>query len=416
MTAFSRRQVVTSLVGGLSLCSTSLLADEPAYPKLRRGVNLHNLLNWPEARVDGDRTTYVWPAFEASRFSITDEELRALVTAGFDFVRLTVDPSIFIEATGHHAAQIEQHAKGVVSHLLRHELNVVVDLHPVAVNPVYAPAKLVRDETSPEFQAYADMVARVALLLRDFPPTRVAFELMNEPFIFGTSSAELRRWQTMLETLHSKARSSSEALPLVLSGAQGSDRKALTLLNLDAFKRSNVLYTFHYYEPFAFTHQGVARLQTQCLSDLHWPEDDANADEVLARAHGCVAAATMGDAERAKLSLDTDHLINGYKRRQFGIANAAGACNEVAQWAADNGIANTRILLGEFGCVSSGPGQALAGERTQWLRSVVQSAEHLGFGWAYWAYKGLGGMQLVNADSGNLDRDTIEALQLRAPG
>lgn len=414
MTSLSRRQVVTGLVGGLSLCHSPVFAADPAYPSLRRGVNLHNLLNWPDAQVKGDRTVYAWPAFQAPRFSMTDAELRALVSAGFDFVRLTVDPSIFIEATGGNAAQIQQHAKDIVAQLLRQHLNVVFDLHPVAVNPVYAPVNLIGNETSPQFQAYADLVGRIALLLREFPQNRVAFELMNEPLIFGTASADVRRWQSMLEILHSKARSNNESLPLVLTGAQVSDWKALTLLNLGPFRQSNVLYTFHYYEPFAFTHQGVPRIQTQCLSDLHWPEEDANLNEARTRATSCVASATLGDAEREKLSLDTDHLLTGYKRHRFGIADAGNAFDAVGRWAAGNGIANTRILLGEFGCVSSVAGAAIGDQRATWLRNVVQNAERLGFAWAYWAYKGLGGMQLRGMESETLDAETLQALQLHS--
>ena len=416
MHPLSRRQVVTGLAGALCLVRSPLLAADPAYPKLRRGINLHNLMNWPDARREGDHTAYVWPAFQGSRYGMTDDELRALVSAGFDFARLTVDPSIFIEATGANAAAIEQHAKDTVARLLHHGLAVVFDLHPVAVNPVYAPGNLVRDETSPQFRAYADMVARMALMLDGFPQDRVAFELMNEPLVLGTAPADMRRWQAMLEILHGKARSGSASLPLILSGAQGSDRKALTLLDLRPFRQSNVLYTFHYYEPFAFTHQGVPRLQTQCLSDLHWPEDDANADEALARAQACIASAPVGPAERDTLGRDTDHLVKGYKRWRFGAANAERGFDEVGRWAADNGIANARILLGEFGCVSSMAGPALRDQRASWLRNVVRNAERLGFAWAYWAYKGLGGMQLLDPETGTLDAETLDALQLHAPG
>lgn len=416
MKPLSRRQVIAGLAGGLSLCHSPVFADAATYPKLRRGVNLHNLLNWPDAQVKGDRTTYAWPAFQASHFSMTDDELRALVSAGFDFVRLTVDPSIFIEATGSNAAQIEQHAKDVVARLLRQKLNVVFDLHPVTVNPVYAPDNLVRDENAPQFQAYAALVGRMALMLREFPPNRLALELMNEPHVLGTAAADNRRWQSMLETLHGTARSGNASLPLVLTGAQGSDRLALTLLDLRPFRESNVFYTFHYYEPFAFTHQGVPRIQTQCIADLHWPEDDANAEEALARAEDCVASATLGRAERDTLSQDTDHLFYGYKHHHFGMAEAAAGFDAVGRWAADNGVAPSRILLGEFGCVSSAAGHALGDQRARWLRNVVQNAERLGFPWAYWAYRGSGGMQLRDATSAALDAETLQALQLHGPG
>ena len=338
------------------------------------------------------------------------------MSAGFDFVRLTVDPSIFIEATAENAAEIHQHAKYVISRLLGQGFNVVVDLHPVAVNAEYSPQNLVREQSSPQFRAYADMVERMTLLLRDFPPNRVAFELMNEPAIFSTELADVRRWQTMLEILHKKARASNDLMPLVLSGAQVSDWKGLRLLDVEPFRRSNVLYTFHFYEPYAFTHQGVLRIETQCTAGIMWPEDDANAEDVLAKADACVAATSLGDADRAKLRADTQRLIKGYEGRRFNVAMIGAAFDEVGHWAAQNGIAPSRILLGEFGCVKSATARPLGEQRLLWLQTVASNADRLGFPWAYWGYKGRGGMELLEENAANLDQEVLGALQLHGKG
>jgi endoglucanase len=104
----------------------------------------------------------------------------------------------------------------------------------------------------------------------------------------------------------------------------------------------NLLVTFHYYEPFHFTHQGAT-----------WA-----GPEVL-HLHGV----TWGsDADRAKLRSDFD---------------------SVRAWSAAN---DRPILLGEFGAYDmSGSPMDL---RVTYTQAVRSEAERHGFGWAYWQFEG----------------------------
>ncbi len=69
-------------------------------PTLRRGINIHNALNWPQVEKGDGPTRYVWPPFREATNPVTDEEFRRLKAMGFDFIRVTVDPSIFIVTEG----------------------------------------------------------------------------------------------------------------------------------------------------------------------------------------------------------------------------------------------------------------------------------------------------------------------------
>ncbi len=84
----------------LSPALAKTATPKQAYPKLRRGMNFHHLLNWPEVKENGARLDYVWPPFAAPAYELHDAELARLRMLGFDFLRVTAAPSIFIVSPG----------------------------------------------------------------------------------------------------------------------------------------------------------------------------------------------------------------------------------------------------------------------------------------------------------------------------
>ena len=131
----------------------------------------------------------------------------------------------------------------------------------------------------------------------------------------------------------------------IRSGSWSSVRPSWNALrelpNLQLPADRNLLVTFHYYDPFHFTHQGAS-----------WAGDVKNL-------HGI----TWGSAaDRAAVAADFD---------------------QVAAWSRAN---DRPILLGEFGAYEkSGTPQDL---RVAYTADVRSEAERHGFGWAYWQFEG----------------------------
>lgn len=409
----TRRQCLAAL-GAMTLpAGRAMAAPAQPCPRLRRGISFHHLLNWPDVEGEGASLRYVWPPFAGAGHEIGAAELTALQRTGFDFVRLTVDPSIFIAATERQRPDLERHAQGVVARLIEAGFAVVFDLHPVGVNPAYRPEALVDPAAPAPFAAYADMVGRVAGMLRGFAPDRLALELFNEPWI--DDLAKTKRWQAMLERLHARARQSDPLRPLVLNGLQWDSLQGLLALDTRPFRGSNVLYTFHYYDPHAFTHQGVQG-DTRWLGGLAWPADDDNARTVLDTAVAAIEGdGTLSPEAKTEARDQTRRYIDTQLSSRPGPARVAEDFGAVSRWAAKQGVAPERIFLGEFGCVAASGGRPLGAARSNWLRTVRQASETAGFGWAYWAYKGFGGMQLVGEDGG-FDAGTLAALGLPSSG
>ena len=418
----SRRRLLSSTAAAAAVTTAPgaagcvrAAASSTATTKLRlhRGVNLHHLLNWPElASAPNAPVAYSTRPFTDPSHSFDAEEVRRIRAAGFDFVRLTLDPAIHLAAAPQARRALEEVVLDRVRALEKEDLAVIVDLHPVSQNPRYTPEKLVA-EVAPEFSAYVELVGRLAGALAREGVSRTALEPFNEPP--GVAPDMIPRWQTRLEMLHAAARRAAPDLPLVLNGAQWDSPAALQQLNTRPFRDGPVLFTFHYYGPHLFTHQGVQGDITRYVRDLTWPADEGAGQAVLDAALARLAddglaspeAKTQSEAQlRRELGRYPDEAIATRIEQHF---------DAVASWAKRNGVSPEHILLGEFGAVKvAGAAPAQRRSRLAWLSAVRVAAEQRGFPWAYWALRGYGGMELIPKGGRELDKDTMAALGLPA--
>jgi endoglucanase len=393
----------------------SAAADLPCY---RRGVAIHNMMNW--AAVDPSHPDrYVSPAFVGPNYETSDALLRHVAAAGFDFVRLTIDPGPYLQFSGPDRAALDQHMKRVVERLLGKGFCVIVDFHPTSQVAKYAPDKLVQGLDDPLFLAYASVIKQTARLLSTFHSNRVALELMNEPQ-YGWNPATTERWQRLLEHLYRGARTEAPDLLIVVSGARGGDIKGLLALNPEPFLGSHTLFSFHYYEPHDFTHEGVksdtpSAWPWRFISGLPYPAHSGDPDRVWAKIERNILSDPNIASEERRTALQrvrervSSYIASGFDRRQI-----AGDFDSVSSWAKLYGIAPSAILLGEFG-VTRTYGMYRAsdpGSQEAWMHDVRSEAERHGFRWALWVLSGYGGMSLLERD----DSDKLDPVSLRALG
>ena len=118
---------------------------------------------------------------------------------------------------------------------------VVVDFHPNWQVAACAPEKITSSLDHPLFQAYGQMLARTARLLKPLSGERIALELMNEPQ-WGWDAASTARWARMQKIWHDLARAEAPDLAIVLSGARGGDLEGMLALDATIYGASNVLW------------------------------------------------------------------------------------------------------------------------------------------------------------------------------
>jgi hypothetical protein len=157
---------------------------------------------------------------------------------------------------------------------------------------------------------------------------------------------------------------------------------------------SNVVYTFHFYEPFVMTHQGAtwAGPSLVNLRDVPYPSSSEAVAPLL-------AALSDDGAKR---------ILTRYGSEQWSLARIDAEIGKVAAWAARHHV---RVTCNEFGVYRKfAPPTA----RAAWLRDVRTTLEKYNMGWAMWDYQG--GFAVVNKAGGKATPDplTVEALGLSA--
>ncbi|HUO91794.1 MAG TPA: cellulase family glycosylhydrolase [Rhizomicrobium sp.] len=381
----------------------------------RRGVAIHDAMNW--ATMDKAKKTYVYPPFSDAKHPLTADELAEIRNDGFDFVRLTVDPGPFLAFQGAQLDGTYDILRQRVAMIRASDLAVIVDFHPVVQDQDYGPKALVAGSDTPLFNAYCAMLARTATVLAGFHSGHVALELMNEPVIGGAPAADAQ-WQTMEEKAYHAARGAAKDLRLVLQGDLAGDYDGLLALDPSPFVADqHTVFTFHFYLPYFFTNQSaIQNPYHRVAADVPYPAlsrpADASINALQTRMKGWNET---DDQKKADLQSATSQLAQ-YRKSAFDRSTIRGYFDQVAAWARTHKIPTNRILLGEFGVVRK-YGQydgARDSDRVRWLQDVREEAEQHGFSWSIWAYRGYGGMAIVDTDdTTKINPPTLKALGLR---
>lgn len=413
-TVLSAVLAVALLVGALG----QAYAFEPPF---RRGASLHSMMNWASA-VPPDRQAYLWPPFDDPGHRVPDELLDNLVRAGFDFIRLTVDPGPYLAFEGERRDELDRVLLRNVARLRAKGFGVVVDFHPNSQVRAYDPVRLVQAIDHPSFRSYVELVRRSAGLLGALKDPKVALEPLNEP-AYGYDAATARRWNAMQEALHAAVRSVAPDLLVVLTGAQGGNKEGLLAVDPRPFAGSNVLYSFHYYEPHDLTHQGVPAPDLPYrayLSGLPYPALGAPHAAIWRPIEERIRAdESLGLIERYRILRGAQAAVAAYLATGHDRSHVVRDFDLVSGWARRHGIDPRRVFLGEFGITRTYGRYRAADAATleAWLGDVRREAESRGFAWAIWAVTGYGGMALVETDDTTvLHAGTLRALGLRPAG
>ncbi|TIM66589.1 MAG: glycoside hydrolase family 5 protein [Mesorhizobium sp.] len=403
--------MIKTLMAAPLVLAALVLPGQAASFVMKRGLNLDQWTTWPGEDKWGDRRA-ILPYPEWRKF-LNDDDLKALKSAGFDFLRMPVDPSPFLSGE---TLALRDELYDRVRMINRAGLKVIVDLHLI---PSGSSRKIGMGEVMDDpqmFDAYVEMVRKMARTLADEDPRQVAFEPMNEPVI-DCNADGTGLWPERQEKLFAAARSSATRLTLILTGACYSNAASLAKIDPKAIPDDNIIWTFHSYEPFLLTHQGatwagdfipyvtglpyplsaVPRRQLEAALDTIRARIKAEAP--WARQNGLLAY--LGEQVA---SLDTDEELRGTMDAPF---------TRVEAWAKANGIKPENITLGEFGMIRQEYGNAYvmpAEYRAAYVRDMIARAEAHGFAWSVWSYGGAFG--IVDAfDGDRAEPDVMDAIR-----
>jgi len=122
------------------------------------------------------------------------------------------------------------------------DLNVIVDLHHTEFDGKMAGAAAT--------ERVVWLWTQIAEHFRSTDPEHVFFEIRNEPHDIKPED-----WRAQAEAIITAIRAIDTKHTLIVGFHDWNSRQAM--IDSKAFDDKNIIYTFHYYDPFVFTHQGA---------------------------------------------------------------------------------------------------------------------------------------------------------------
>ncbi|MBN2803145.1 MAG: cellulase family glycosylhydrolase [Deltaproteobacteria bacterium] len=300
--------------------------------ELGKGVNLGN---WLEA----------WPD-QSWGVVITKEDINRIADQGFDTIRVpakwepralneepyTIDPDFFTIVDN------------VIKWATDAGLNVVIDMHHHLD---------FFDDPDTWTDKFLGMWEQIAVRYAD-KDDNLLFEIMNEP----NTELTAEKWNILLAKALTVIRESNPKRAVVIGTAEWGGIAAMNKLILP--NDDNIIFTFHYYSPFQFTHQGA-----------DW-------------------------VDGADAWLGTDFTGSYFER--LAMKNDM---DSVSRWSAENDIP---VWIGEFGAFSG----ADMDSRAIWTATVARFAESYDFAWCYWEYNS--GFGVYDQDTQSWNTPLVDAL------
>ena len=396
--------MIKTLMAALLALGALVLPGQAATFSMKRGLNLDQWTTWTgEEKWNDPKAILPYPEW---RKFLKDDDLKALKDAGFDFLRMPVDPSPFLsDETLSLRNDLYASVLDSVRMINRAGLKVIADMHviPAGGNRKIGMAEVMDDPAT--FDAYVEVVRKMARTLAAEDPRQVAFEPMNEPIV-DCDSDGTSLWPDRQLKLFAAARSSATRLTLILTGACYSNAAALARIDPKTIADDNILWTFHSYDPFLLTHQGAtwAGDVIRYVTGLPFPLT------AVPRARLDVALHTIRDRIKAEAPWTRQSGMLAYLDEQVASMDSPEKLDSlmdapfktVEAWAKANGIKPENITLGEFGMIRQEYGNPYvmpAEYRAAYVRDMIARAEAHGFSWSVWGYGGAFGV--VDAFNGD---------------
>ena len=342
---------------------------------LRRGINASGWF----AQVY-DKRGYTKEHFQTWT---TAEDIALIKSMGFDHVRLSVDPQPMM--ISHRPDEIPAEYLGyldaAVKMILDQGLAVIIDVQPDSD----LKARLAKDDSF--VQEFADFWRALARHYSSWDSERVFLEILNEP-----EFSDRYRWYGVQAKLAAAIRDGAPRHTMIAAGARWSNDDELVFL--EPLRDPNVVYTFHFYEPFVFTHQGATwgAYSWHWVKGLHYPSSPESAEKV---------AAGVPDA--------VDRLaVIRYGQDHWDAGRIDADITQVAEWARQRGVP---VVCNEFGVYRD---YADPQDRAAWIHDVRSALEHHGMGWTMWDYSGNFGVVTKKDGRTVPDEITLRALGLVA--
>jgi endoglucanase len=347
---------------------------------LAKGVNLSNWFN-----------DYSDPGQFTNRFSFST--LQLLKTSGFTYVRIPIGATILFNIANPASLHTTNLAAvdAAVENSIRSGLSVTLNLHPQLNN---IDSLLSNDATFPD--KLAIYWKTVAAYFKKYPADKLFFEVYNEPHAAaaGITTQTYSWWQQVQGKMITAIREAT-ADHYIIAGGEGWN-SINGLLQLIPYSHAKIIYNFHFYDPFLFTHQGASWAGWQPAIDARSVPYPSSPETVAPLITG--GNTVLNDA------------LRWYGEQRYSIDSIDKWIKRVYDWGQRHQV---KIIANEFGSfMPYAPRQS----RLNWIHDVRVTFEKYKIGWAMWECDE--GFGLISYSGGNrnnplTDNQILVALGLK---
>jgi endoglucanase len=346
----AHRLLATMLFPALLISSTARAQqkDDLAFQRaqhLRHGINTSDWF-----AQSGDYSV------QRLRTFTTADDIRLIHHLGFDHIRISIDAEPLL-------AWQRQQASGtafmgeldtIVNLAIQQKLSVIIDIHPQSR---YKQSLLQGEEPVKRF---AMLWTALATHFAPLDPDYVFFEIMNEP-----EQPDTYRWQGIQSLVAQQIRTAAPNNTIIACGARWSGLD--DLLPLEPLALPNIIYTFHDYEPFAFTHQGATWTDpaVQPLRNVPYPSTPENVEKNFEQ----------------EPTLAGQFFVQQYGLARWDAHRIDVTLSFAERWSQ---LHHAAVYVGEFGVHRPYADPAM---RAQWIRDMRIMMEKHHLGWAMWDYQ-----------------------------
>ena len=337
----------------------------------------------------------IWFAQSANDYSVerlrtftTPDDIALMHKLGFDHVRLSIDADPLTKAFRTSAgprpapgAPFLAELDKAVHTMLDEGLSVIIDVHPE--DDYKMPLK----QGQQSVQKFAELWRQLATHYAATDPEHVFFEIMNEP-----EQDDPYRWQGIEAYVAQQIRRAAPQHTIIAAGAHYSGIE--DLLHLEPLPLDNIIYTFHDYEPFPFTHQGATWTDpaVRPLRGVPYPSTPDNVEP----------------NEAQEPTLAGKYFVEEYGLGQWNAERVDRTLRFAELWSEEH---HAPVYCGEFGVLRYYANPQM---RAEWVRDMRTALEKHHIGWAMWDYQTNFGV--VSKENGKTvpDQTIVDALGLKA--
>jgi endoglucanase len=336
------------------LLSASLAAAESLAQKRAARIGLGMNLSYLDNYWLGTKAKNFSDFVKASEAAKREKMFADIAAAGFKTVRIPVNFGAWASLKAPFKWENQEGLKTAdlfVKWALANDLNAIIDLHHTEF-----------DGTIPGAATTGRIVwlwQEIAARYKNTDPERVFFELRNEPHDIAAQD-----WRAQAVEIIKAVRKLAPNHTLIVGFHDWNSRAAL--IDSETFADRNIIYTFHYYDPFIFTHQGAT-----------W------AGEGLPELKNVPFPAVEGKIEVPETARGkwVESLIKSYEK-DSGAEKIFADLKAAKDWSEKR---SAPIFLGEFGSYGKYPSMA---DRCRHARIIYSALGKLNIPNAWWEWDG----------------------------